>query len=344
MRRLAVVVCVWLTIGMIWTAWSVRAQDPAIAELYGRGVHAYYQRDYETAYRYLDALVQRGTKDPRAYYFRGLVLYATNRQQEAQEDFRKGAELEAEDVDNYYNVSRALERVQGSVRVLIEKFRHEAKLAAAERLERIARAKYRDFIENERRVLFPPPDVERRPVIPPSVEQSRPVPDEPFSAPGAVTPPQPERTPPAASQDSGRANPPSVAPAPSSPPAGAQPGATDPFAPRPSPARPATDDPFAPATPQANQPGASPPASGTSGRRSRGAVSGLFRAFRRAIPSANVPQGVIPGLPGNNGADPFGEGPKNPGGTDPFAPPRSSNPPANPTPPNNDPFAPPKNP
>ncbi|GIW96578.1 MAG: hypothetical protein KatS3mg110_4619 [Pirellulaceae bacterium] len=327
MTRLTVWILVVMAIGWLRADVRLSAQDPIVAELYGRGVHAYYRGDLDEAYRLLDRAINKGTSDPRVYYFRGCTLYALGRKSEAEADFRKGAELEVEDVDNT-NVSRALERVQGQVRLVLEKHREQAQVEAAERRDKIARALYAEFLDNERRVLFPPKDLVRQPVIPPSVQQGQPSEDDPFAGTSAA--PMTAATAPA--------------PTPPAPPASPTPSASQPPAtvPAPTPAQPPTGDPFAAPGAQpknaANDKAGGEPQSG----KSRGAVSGLFRAFGRAL-TPSVPEGLVPGLPGGELPDPFGEGPKDQGGTDPFAPQRPANPPQNPPKPGDDPFAPPKN-
>ena len=67
--------------------------------------------------RAADRRVEGGSKDPRVFYFRGLTYLKLGRPQDAAMDFRKGAELESKDINRFYNVGKALERVQGSARV-----------------------------------------------------------------------------------------------------------------------------------------------------------------------------------------------------------------------------------
>ena len=74
---------------------NASAQSEVLAEMYGRGVHAYYAGDYTTAYESLTMAIDNGTDDPRAYYFRGLVSQMSGRQEEAKDDWTKGAEMEA---------------------------------------------------------------------------------------------------------------------------------------------------------------------------------------------------------------------------------------------------------
>jgi len=118
------------------------AQDPVLSRLYGAGVHAYFGGDYIRAHELLTRAIKLGMEDPRVYYYRGLAYLKLGRPEEAEEDFRKGAEIEAKDFGIFYEVGRALERVQGRPRLLIEKHRFAARTAAKERAERLRRERY----------------------------------------------------------------------------------------------------------------------------------------------------------------------------------------------------------
>ena len=93
------------------------AQEAILGQKYGQGVHAYFAGDYDRAHHQLTTVIQAGSRDPRAFYFRGLTDLKLGRQEEAKQDFLAGAQSESKDVNKFYNVSRALERVQGSERV-----------------------------------------------------------------------------------------------------------------------------------------------------------------------------------------------------------------------------------
>ena len=69
-------------------------QDAMLDELYGRGVHAFFCGNQIEAYNAFNAAVMNGSRDPRTYYYRGLVLNRFGRPDEAQADFYRGAELE----------------------------------------------------------------------------------------------------------------------------------------------------------------------------------------------------------------------------------------------------------
>ena len=79
--------------GLLVAANSAVAQDAALDQIYGRGVSAYYSRDYTRAYNLLSSAVGSGSTDPRVYYFRGLSEMFLGRQPDAQLDFRRGREI-----------------------------------------------------------------------------------------------------------------------------------------------------------------------------------------------------------------------------------------------------------
>ena len=90
---------------------SVNAQESVVGQHYGEGVHAYFAGDFLKSYESLSAAADAGCRDPRVFYFRGLVQIKLGRSPDGNLDFRKGSELETKDINRYYNVARALERV-----------------------------------------------------------------------------------------------------------------------------------------------------------------------------------------------------------------------------------------
>ena len=109
------------------------AQDGVLGQAYGSGVHAYFAGDYIAAYEDLSAAIEGGTTDPRAYYFRALASTRLGREEEARDDLRRGAELEISDARDLYPVARSLERIQGRPRLMIERYREQARMAAHQR-------------------------------------------------------------------------------------------------------------------------------------------------------------------------------------------------------------------
>lgn len=108
---------------------AAHAQSAVLAEIYGRGVHAFNSGQYQKAGEWLSMAIDNGYRDPRAYYFRGLTAAASGRGYEAESDFQQGAELEAGGTFGSL-VGRSLARVQGSVRMQLEQIRDRARLQA----------------------------------------------------------------------------------------------------------------------------------------------------------------------------------------------------------------------
>jgi tetratricopeptide (TPR) repeat protein len=136
----------------LWAA-SAQAQDAVLEQLYGKGVHAYFAGDYGKALERLSAAAGAGSRDPRVYYFCGLTYLKLGKAAEAQMDFRKGAQLETRDLNRYYNVGRALERVQGADRQMLESYRVQARMAAYAESEKLRKARYEAIKREEARVL-----------------------------------------------------------------------------------------------------------------------------------------------------------------------------------------------
>ena len=106
-----------------------QAQNNVLAEMYGRGVHAYYAGNLTDANQFLSSAIYGGIKDPRAYYFRGIVLQSLGRSYEAESDWSEGARMEAEAGTNML-IGRSLSRFQGSARLKLEQIRQKARLNA----------------------------------------------------------------------------------------------------------------------------------------------------------------------------------------------------------------------
>lgn len=119
---------------------SACAQNSAMMELYGQGVHSYFCHDYAGAEQLLSQVVASGSEDPRAHYFLGLTREKMGFDSAA--DFATGARLEAEG-RRVVQVGQALARVQGHTRSKIEKARRSARLVALQQklAEQAKRAK-----------------------------------------------------------------------------------------------------------------------------------------------------------------------------------------------------------
>jgi hypothetical protein len=129
------------------------AQDSILTRNYAQGVHAYFAGEYLKAGEQLTSLIKTGTTDPRVFYFRGLAYSRLGRGDDAAKDFQRGAALESKDFTKFYNASKALERVQGPVRLELENYRAEARAAAMAEVERLRKARYEAIRREESRVL-----------------------------------------------------------------------------------------------------------------------------------------------------------------------------------------------
>ncbi len=140
---------------------AASAQSNVLAEMYGRGVHSFNSGNYIDAERYLSMAIDGGSKDPRVYFFRGLVFEGSGRPSEARDDYREGARLETIQGASS-TVGRALARVQGTRRMQIEAIRQEVRLEEMAKATSRARARYGDGADSPRataptRPVLPPP-------------------------------------------------------------------------------------------------------------------------------------------------------------------------------------------
>jgi tetratricopeptide (TPR) repeat protein len=152
-----------------FAASAAMGADPApLATAYGNGVHAFNGGDYQRSLEDLGSVIEAGTRDPRAYYFRGLAALKLGREDEAVADFEQGANLEA-DFGGGHTVARALERVQGSDRLKLERYRARARVAALQRNREANRQRYSDIQDSEVDVLRrrrPAPAMQAQPAEP----------------------------------------------------------------------------------------------------------------------------------------------------------------------------------
>jgi tetratricopeptide (TPR) repeat protein len=258
MARRIWIVC--LSLACVGVALPSLAQDGLLEDLYGRGVHAYFEHRYEEAHGLLTKAITSGLKDPRAYYFRGLTNLRLGRSDEAQAEFATGAEYEAMAAEPV-NVGKALERIQGAERMAIERHRRAGRLALHNKAAAAAKARYEERIRAEERVLLPGRGGASTRPAPAAADES-----DPFKE-GAVKP-EPLPATPVEPKPVPATDAPPVEPKPAAAPAGTEP-------------KPATTDPFAeepkPGTPKPAEPKPAEPAAGA--EKPRGSVLGsLFRA------------------------------------------------------------------
>lgn len=111
---------------MVSSAKEVWGQTPSAAKLYEQGVNAYFAGQSSQAEQFLSEAIQWNPQDPRAYYFRALSLLRQGRTDEARVDMQVGASMEMQ-TPRRFAVGSALERVQGSSRLMLEQYRRSAR-------------------------------------------------------------------------------------------------------------------------------------------------------------------------------------------------------------------------
>ncbi|MFP6603148.1 MAG: hypothetical protein VB862_11515, partial [Pirellulaceae bacterium] len=311
-----------LAMSIALTAGTLQAQqDELLADLYGRGVHAYFQGELNTAHRFFSDAIEQKIQDPRCYYFRGATYTRLGRPDQATKDFQTGALLEARDIQNVYPVNRSLQRVQCKVRLTLETHRKQARLELRKYEEKRQRVRYETLQAAEKDVLRNT----ERPVpanVPTVPDDAKLDPNNPFSGDEAgtlgggtaqATKQRPagqssvattRRRPEPANDTVTTAQPPVAQPA--AQPAGANPvggaPAAQPAKPKPA-ANPFGGAPAAqPAQPAANPLGGAPAAqpanpakpAAASGKKG-GAFGALFRATVKSIPGADAARKAIQG-------------------------------------------------
>jgi len=111
--------------------------------IYGRGVHAFFDRDYEGAVTILLQAEEIGSVDPRPFYFLGLAHLRQDKTELADQFFKQAAGLEFSGrAVRDYGVAEALRRIQGEERLRIEKIRTEERTNAQIREQQFLEARY----------------------------------------------------------------------------------------------------------------------------------------------------------------------------------------------------------
>ncbi len=155
-------------------------ESVSLAAAYGDGVHAYFAGDYQRSYDDLSQVIEAGTTDPRAWYFRGLAALQLGRLDESEADFATGASQEALGT-GAWPVARSLERIQGRDRLKLERHRVRARVAALQTNRSRNQQRYLEIERAEPDVLR-----RRRPVTERAVEEGNPFEENDPSAPEPV--------------------------------------------------------------------------------------------------------------------------------------------------------------
>lgn len=157
---------------------SSYAQHDAMVELYGEGVHRYFCNDFSGADQILSTVVDGGSEDPRAHYFRGLARERAGMGGEL--DFEMGAKLEAAGKRSV-DVGQALIRIQGQLRAKIEEARRDARILV----------KQQQLMAEQARAYLQPASGTAAAVPPPSTAGTSPFPTELEPASGIGMEPAP---------------------------------------------------------------------------------------------------------------------------------------------------------
>lgn len=183
-----------LTGAMFGSPQANAQNETVLAEVYGHGVHAYYAGQYDQANLYLTSAIDGGTRDPRAYYFRGMVAMMEGRQGQADADWTAGAKMEAKAGAGVY-VGRSLSRFQGAARLQLESIRQKARIDAMITAGARSDIRMRELGIQPNAQPAPPtptnpapatPPANLAPVTPAPPAPAAPVADDPFADDGAA--------------------------------------------------------------------------------------------------------------------------------------------------------------
>ena len=96
----------------------------SFSDNYGEAVHQYFDNHYEDSIHLMNLAIDENNNDARAYYFRGLAQLGLDNVDAADSDFRQGASIETGSGKRRSSlVNQSLERIQGPIRVELEKYR-----------------------------------------------------------------------------------------------------------------------------------------------------------------------------------------------------------------------------
>ena len=111
--------------------------------IYGKGVHAFFDQNYEEAITILSQAEEMKSNDPRVYYFLGLAYLRQKKTEQADQCFEKAAQMEYSGRSiRDYEISESLRRIQGIERLRIEKIRTAERINAQKREQQIREARY----------------------------------------------------------------------------------------------------------------------------------------------------------------------------------------------------------
>ena len=147
---------------------TAQGQNVILAETYGQGVHAFNGGRLTDAIGFFTLAIDNGSRDPRAYYYRGIVNYVSGRLEEAEKDWNAGAAIEAMGGPNL-SIGRSLARFQGNGRLKLEQIRQTARLKALAKANARSKQRYGEIQSTpENSAAFKPaPRIPAQPIAPP---------------------------------------------------------------------------------------------------------------------------------------------------------------------------------
>ena len=119
----------FLLVACLFPAQVFAQTESTATQLYGRGTYAFNAGQYADAIAAFDQMEQAATDDPRVFFFRGLSHLRSGNEAAAATDFQTASKMELTVSGRSYSVPKALERIQGRDRILIERYRRAAKKA-----------------------------------------------------------------------------------------------------------------------------------------------------------------------------------------------------------------------
>ena len=117
----------FLIVACLFSGQASAQTESTAAQLYGRGTYAFNAGQYADAIVAFDQMEQAATDDPRVFFFRGLSHLRSGNEAAATTDFQTASKMELTVSGRSYSVPKALERIQGQDRILIERYRRAAK-------------------------------------------------------------------------------------------------------------------------------------------------------------------------------------------------------------------------
>ncbi|MDO5566723.1 MAG: hypothetical protein Q4G59_08700, partial [Planctomycetia bacterium] len=117
---------------------------------YSQGVFQFYDGHFAEAEASFDAASKADPSDPRPYFFKGLCQSRQGDEVGSKDSLQKGAYLENTAKGRLYNVSRALSRVQGYERTMIEDTRRAGRIAWRKLEEQKQIRKFGESVERQK--------------------------------------------------------------------------------------------------------------------------------------------------------------------------------------------------